>query len=171
MGAKIKGDTTVSEDSLFRLGSFSINNKKVDVPLQAFDLNKQYKSPVKIPPTNIFACEIFRSFTPEKLEKIQKDGIFQGKDESEVKRIFNSSGTGTAPCFLFTSFEGQRFPSGEEIKDLINISYPYSDTVPIPALPDVFKKRYERQNRKGERVIEIKTKGVDEEQFKTYLAF
>lgn len=174
MATKINGDTTVSEDSLFRLGKFTINSKRIDVPLQAIDLNKQVKSMFKIPKEHTPICEIYRSFTPEKLERIQKDGIFQQLDEREIQRIKSSSLNHEAPSFLFTSFKANRFPNQKEVKDLINISYTHSDATPIPALPEVFKRKMtktiSRGARKGIAISEIKN-DINDTSFQSYLDF
>ncbi len=169
MGNKITGDTNVSEDSAFRFGHFTINGKKVEVPLQALDAKKYYESKIDFKELKIDVAEVYRTYNKGKLAIFRKYPAEGAKEDNNLTLWKNKVGRDSIK-FLFIRFEGLDYPNEEEMKYLINISYSFSDATPIPAFPDVFKEKISRTNRKGQPIIDTKIV-VTEEKLKKYFDF
>lgn len=170
---KITGDTTLSEDSLFKLGYFKINGKKINVPLHVIDLNQIQKSNLNIAKEDVDFNEIFRTYDDSKIRNIHTDGLEYRKEETSIKRIWETANKDKPIC-IFYRYTGQRYLTEEEIKDIINLYYTYSDLLTIPALPNIFDKKIKKIISKGKRKGQVEEKidkNPTEEEFNEYLDF
>ncbi len=169
MGNKIKGDTNVSEDSAFRHGHFTINGKTVEVPLQALDAKKYHESKINLNDLKIDVAEVYRTYNKDRLAIFKKFPAIATKEENNLDLWKHKIGKDSIK-FLFIRFEGKEYPSNEEARYLVNLSYSFSDATPIPAFPDVFKEKISRTNRKGQTVIDTKIV-VSDEKLKKHFDF
>ncbi|MBR9679088.1 MAG: hypothetical protein GON13_02365 [Nanoarchaeota archaeon] len=170
MGAKINGETTVSEDSAFRLGHFDINGKRLNVPLQALDIRKYYDSKIDFGDLKVGVSEAFVKYNKKKLEKFREFPDLDRKEDAKIKLWKDAADKVSSSRFLFTRFEGPKYPTIDEMKTLITKSHSFSDATPLPALPDVFKELVTRTKRNGQVVQESKIR-ITDEKFKKHKSF
>ena len=156
---KIKGDTNVAEDSAFRYGHFTINGKRVEVPLQALDAKKYYESKIDFKDLKIDIAEVYRTYNGEKLAMFRKYPEEAAKEDRNLTLWKNKVGEKSIR-FLFIRFEGEDYPNDEDIGSLINFSYSFSDATPIPSFPDVFKEKIQRINKDGTKKVDREGKPV-----------
>jgi hypothetical protein len=169
MGNKIIGDASVAEDSAFRFGKFSINGKKLEVPLQALDAKKYYESKIDFGNLSTDVAEIYLNYSREKL-KLFKEYPERNADEERKIKLWKDSIKESAVKFLFIRFQGKEYPNDDEMKALINVSYSSSDATPIPAFPDIFKEDITRVKRDGTPITETKIR-VSEDRLKEFFSF
>lgn len=170
MGSKINGDTSVSEDSAFRVGHFNINGKKLSVPLQALDIKKYHESKINFGDLDIDVGEVYRTYSKEKLKLFREFPERAAEEERKLNLWKESVKKDSSTRFLFIRFEGKEYPNEDEMKTLISISYSFSDATPIPAFPDIFKEAVTRSKRSGQPVTETKVR-VTEEKLKAFFDF
>ncbi len=169
MANKIKGDASVSEDSAFRYGNFIINGKNVEVPLQAIDAKKYYESKINFSNLNLDISEIYKIYNKEKLNKFKTYPEEEIKEERSLALWKNNTPEDSVMLF-FIRFEGKEYPTGEEMKMLIRLSYTFSDATPIPSFPDVFKEKISRVKGNGQPIVEDKIV-VTEDKLKKHFSF
>ncbi|MFW6312147.1 MAG: hypothetical protein ACOC1K_07930 [Nanoarchaeota archaeon] len=176
MVTKIKGDTTISEDSMFRLGWFSINGKKINVPLQTTDLNQTAKAPLLGMKKDLSEFnEIFRVYSKEKLNSMHSSGFAYRSEESKIKRIY-SFGNSKSPTVLFTRYTSVEYPDEEQTKDWVNLIYTYSDVIAVPVFSDIFTREISFTPKSGKnkgitrkKVVKDQPTTEEFESYKNYL--
>ena len=148
MVTRIKGDTSISEDSLFKKGWFSINGKKIEVPLHVTDINKLSQYFGRILPESIHFNEIFRQYSIEKINRMNKDGQLHRREENILKKYVNISNT-HKPIIIFYRIMGSDYPEEDQIKTLVDLHYTHSDVMALPSMPDVFSRTIKKTIQRG----------------------
>ncbi len=173
MANRITGDTTLSEDSLFKLGFFNIAGKRIDVPMHVIDLSQIQKARQQLAKEDMVFGEIFRTYDENKIKRIHSDGTEYRLEENAIKRLWNLSNKDKPVC-IFYRYTGKKYLSEDEIKDIVNLHYTYSDLLALPGLPEIFKKKITKTISRGPRkglAVEDTTNNPSDEEFQEYLNF
>lgn len=124
----------VAEDSGLRSIEVSIGRSKIVTP------SKSYKADL-ISLKNAFPIEggqlneIYKSYNPEKLEKLSVDPKAEQDENKKLQKLYNNKfDLPTASFVDFQPKDSGLLPSEKEIRMLANYAYTYSDITPIPSV-------------------------------------
>jgi len=125
----------VNSDSLIQTKEIKLKGgRRLQTPVKVVDLNRVTLK-YNLPNNAMRLNEIFRRVDPEYLDNYDENPDFEEKENQFFNRLSSRVTDSKSVKICILEYNGNGLPTSDMIETLTDISYPYSDIIPLPLIP------------------------------------